>query len=164
MADLENAILGCQTLAEGAAAAAANEPNRDPDQYVNYTRDKFNAVADECVPRAWTQGRITCIDNVFECEWDSLATTQPYTGRILICPSGFILPVFTQHCHVQDMATTVLHEVTHLYGVHHPTLDFSYSIGADVWPGCKSLPDYLAKYSAETYASYAQCEKRQAQS
>lgn len=137
--------------------------NRQQDAYIDYMRDKYLAIADERVAGEWTLGRITCADNVFDCGFDTLATTNCVDGRVVICDWGWELPTYRARCHEEDLATTILHEVSHIFGVHDDeTRDWDEGVLGFLYPGCKQLPGYLAKRNAETIAMYAQCKWSQA--
>ncbi|KAF4308241.1 Peptidase M35 deuterolysin [Botryosphaeria dothidea] len=155
---LTSAIGYCHQMAMAAADAVLEEPNpRQQDAYIDYMRDKYLAIADECVAGEWALGRITCADNVFDCGFDTLATTNCVDGRVVICDWGWGLPIYRARCHEEDLATTILHEVSHIFGVHDDeTRDWDEGVLGFLYPGCKQLPGYLAKRNAETIAMYAQ--------
>ncbi|KAL0262566.1 hypothetical protein SLS55_001534 [Diplodia seriata] len=122
----------------------------------DHVRCKFLAVAEECQERpgkSW----FTCLDSQLQCQYNTLAVTNPRTGLITLCDFAWQLRlVYTNVCHDDDLATTLIHEMTHVNGLHGSATDDIYR--HDKWPKCKDLDWFRSVNNAETYASFAQCK------
>jgi len=155
-----SALQYCNQLANAASSAATSGSASKFQEYFKTTSSstrrtvaaRLSAVAQEC--SSSTSGATTqyCSDVYNACDSNTLAYTQPSNDVVVNCPLYFsYLPVISQSCHAQDMATTTLHEYTHAPGVYSPgTEDNAYGYDASI-----QLSSSQAVLNADTYALYA---------
>lgn len=154
------ALTDCKQLATAASTAAKSGSATKFEEYFKSTSTsvrntvsaRFAAVATEC--GSSTSGKTTqyCTDVYDGCDSNTLAYTLPSQNLVVNCPIYFsALPVLSDTCHEQDMATTTLHEYTHAPGVYAPgTKDNGYGYAA-----ATALSSALAVDNADSYALYA---------
>ncbi|OJD36888.1 neutral protease 2 [Diplodia corticola] len=121
-----------------------------------FVQCKLLAVADACQLVGSGKARITCLDIFQLCNYNSLAVTDAQAGIIVICPLSLqYSPAFSPGCHQHDLATTLVHELTHIDGLHtfRGTGDY---VPRNTWPYCKDLDWLDAIDNAQTYSSFAQ--------
>lgn len=159
---LENAQAQCVKLSTAAAKAARAGTNLD--KYFldssSATKKKvsnvFSAAAKECS----SSSKVTtsrCNDPLGYCDLnpDMLAYAKSDRKYVNYCPEFFKMVVLPVTCFGDDMATTTLHELTHLSAVSDPvTRDHAYQ--KDVFSYQKIKNSAMALENADTYAMYAQ--------
>lgn len=155
-----SALSYCNQLATNASTAAQSGSASKFEEYFKSTSTsvrntvaaRLAAVAAEC--GSSTSGKTTqyCSDVYSACDSNTLAYTIPSQNLVVNCGIYFsALPVISDTCHTQDMATTTLHEYTHAPGVYSPgTEDNGYGYAA-----ATALSSDNAVLNADTYALYA---------
>jgi deuterolysin len=110
----------CASIANLAAQSAATDDARF--QHFFATLDggsrrtviaRLHAVAAECAQFGKGSTRTDCKDYTGDCTPNTLAYTFPDTGFVVDCSLYFDLPPVESACHMQDRATTTIHEYTH---------------------------------------------------
>jgi deuterolysin len=122
----KDAIKNCELLAKEAQKAAESGPAEKMEEYFKSsskaTRDTvadvFAKIAKECSTFDGGASRYYCSDEYQACSLGVLAYTHRPSSHMYNCQLYYdALPPLTEKCHVQDQASTTLHETTHLTSV-----------------------------------------------
>ncbi|KAF2434079.1 hypothetical protein EJ08DRAFT_705093 [Tothia fuscella] len=158
---IETSLAMCSWIAANAAKAAFNG---DAGKFAEYFKtadggvraavgNRFNAIAAECGTINAGATQVGCTDwyNPPFCTSGILSYTVSPLNRVAFCPLFFSLPLLSQNCHSQDMASTTLHEMTHCPAVYGPETDDK-TMGYD---NDMRLSAGDAFSNADSYAMYA---------
>lgn len=152
------ALQNCRTLANDAANAASNGSAQKLTEYfkssTSSTRSTvagvFQKIASECGSTSGGVSTQYCTDVLDSCESGVLAYTAPTQSLMVSCPLYFNqLDALTSTCHMQDQASTTLHEVTHLRQVKG-TQDYGYG-----YSSVQQLSSTQNLNNADTYTLFA---------
>lgn len=115
----------------------------------------FNKVAAECDSTTSGVAEQYCSDVLQYCSDGVLAYAVPSMSVMVSCGIYFAqLPALATRCHMQDQATTTLHEVTHLRQIAG-TNDFAYGYAL-----ATQLSTRQALGNADSYTLFANGKSR----